>query len=948
MAHSIQTPSLSSSPADLRPAPLRIPLRKSVASFDDDPGITVTKDKGNARDTSTLTLYPGDPSRHYQSDIPGAPLGGRDLRSKLESLVSRFEILDAVNSVDTHVPQYPSSSYKTRTSTIPRATGSKRTLHHQDLVSYSPIGSMTPASAELSPRQTRPPSACGPRSPFATSTIPVLRHSKTRSPKSKPSRKTNSSFLQSSSTSTTSLPAPKRQETLRRLRKGPKSPAGSSIILPLQRPSFSQPAEQSGETTKPSLNSKSSHYSLRKGQDMPPANSIPRPEKLKETLSVVQMGDTCSHLPLLGKELPSPQSPLVGSVTHESSPSLLRSVRSSLNGTRQKETNMLHEAMKPEPLSQPENEKTTRESDINMGLDALMNDMGSVPFGEQQGDGALAEIPKFQHEQLNAEDTPVRGQKEILEIPIILSQGSRPTQSGGKVSQLRKFFERSSKILSSPLSLMNSHSVILEPDEASSALMGDYSSSSWSESESLRSTHTLARRISIVPSLTTEISVNDFFCDFVGSPSYEASPIATSPSETAAKVISQAKHESPVRNRIQQFEHLSRDSLKVGADLQRHGKYKDPDLKSVFAKGSGKRGMVGSWKPIHEKGVAIWRKISNSLSHSLDSWKDCNSYHEQIDPIEGLSSNTSTDQPASLANDLKRGLGGFSPFGYSMHRVAHTSGHFVTPSYTTPSIQLDDKDTPNNVPRRELDASHSRSAPDTPPPLVIRKGLPVIARVSRGFHRSSGFGLDGHFPSKLVQEEEFRPSEGTTSGPSTPQGDPDALLKVMLKQSAAERSRRREDEKHLRRDKKLRPLSIFKGKSKADGAHYSVASPCPSEEVNKKHEKGKWKGKEILRREPKETEGQSSKGQDNVPNKKTESGFVIFESKDVKLRHPKPRRPGQVRKVANMYKEKGSSGVSVNTKASSGATLKEGRQSFRQKASSALGLRGRKGDGTAS
>lgn len=30
---------------------------------------------------------------------------------------------------------------------------------------------------------------------------------------------------------------------------------------------------------------------------------------------------------------------------------------------------------------------------------------------------------------------------------------------------------------------------------------------------------------------------------------------------------------------------------------------------------------------------------------------------------------------------------------------------------------------------------------------------------------------------------------------------------------------------------------------------------------------------------------------------------------DVKLRHPKPRRPGQVKKIVNMYREKASSGI---------------------------------------
>ncbi|KAI3342525.1 hypothetical protein F4824DRAFT_486168 [Ustulina deusta] len=864
MAHSIQTSRLSPPPADLRPAPLRIPLRKTVAGFEDGSGTAVAKGKVSGRDTSTSTSFQRDSGRHTKSDIPHTLPEQRDPRSKLESLVSRFEILDAVNSADTSVPQYLNNSYRARPSTILRATGSKRSLS-QDPFSHSPTESISRASSELSPRQIRTPGAFSSRSPFSTSTIPVLRHSRL--------------FITSKETAPSSLPESK--------------------------PSI---AQDGGSCSQPLLFGKGKTVHVR-----PRSNAT---------------------------ELPSSQDSVGGTVDHDASLSLSRSGQSSLRETGQEETNILHGPMKLKPLIQIGNARIRQESEINTSLDALPDGLGSVPFGEYQRDGALAETPKVvECEEPGTKDTSVRG----LTIPTALSPGYRPTQGGGKVSQLRRFFERSTKRLYSPLSLMNFRS-IPELEECSGALMGDYSSSSWNESASPRSTHTIARRISVVPSLTTEISVNDFFCDFVGSPNYEESQITASPSQTAAKAGSQMKHESPVKNRIQLFEHLSRDSLKVGANTEHYGRHTDTGLQSVFGNDnrvSGKRHTVRNWRPIHKKGAAIWRNISNSLSRSLESWKDCNSGHEQI--AEGTSLNTSPCHSTSPANDPRRGLHHFSPFGYSMHRVTHTSRQFVTPSHTASSIQLGDRDTPIKAPRGILNGINSCSSPDTPPPLVVRKSLPIFGRVSSGFRRPGGLGLDGHFPSKPVREEDFRPSDGTTSGPSTPQGDPDALLKVMLKQSAAERSRRREDEKHVRRDKKLRALAIWKGKGKAE---HSANNTGPGEEASKKQEKGKWKGKEkeIPR---KENEGQSSTGQESETNKKTASGFVVFESKDVKLRHPKPRRPGQVRKLANMYKDKGSSGASINTKASSGATLKESRQSFRQKASSALGLRGRKGDGTA-
>ncbi|KAI1293903.1 hypothetical protein F5Y03DRAFT_387856 [Xylaria venustula] len=998
MAHLIQTPSTSSLPADLRPAPLRIPLRKSVADLHENSRTAPTKAAIRATDTlTTSTSYPGDIGRLYQSAIPGTRSKRRDPRSKFESLISRFEIIDAVKSVDSSVPQYPNSSYNTRPSTIPRATESKR-IPQQDLIVHSPTESISPTSSELSSYQSRTPEVGGPRSPLATSAIPVLRHSKpaitskeappSRLPKPKSFRKNNTSFLQLSSASATSLnaatrPGPKtvtppRQETPETSRKESKLPAGSRIQLPQQRLSvadlrqsfekISQPAKTSGETARPSLNLKPSLRSLRPGEDMPISISQLRPELLKQRFSVAKDRSSCSQPPIFGKGhivnvrprskasgLPSPKYAVAGSVRHESSPSLSRTERSSVNETRQKERNITHQPGK-QSLPQNEREKLREEPETDISFQALMDSLDSDQFGEKQGDGTFEEATKPKCELSAAEDSSVKGQSEVLGVSTASPPDSRPTQGVGKVSQLRKFFERSSKILSSPLSIMNSRPT-LEQNDSNSALMGSYPSSSCGGSESPRSMRTLARRISIVPSLTTEISVNDFFCDFVGHPSCEESPVTASPSETAVKVGSVSKHESPVKSRIQQFEHLSRDSLKAAAAIQQHDKHNHGGPPSSFEKDNRRGGKRGSWRPIHKKGVAIWRKISNSLSYSFDSWKDCNSYHEQINVVEDTGLNTSSDHSTSTPDDLKHGVRHFSPFGYSMHRVTHMSRQFVTPSHTTSSIPLTDRDTTSIAPRRALNTSYDRSSPDTPPPpLIIRKSLPIIARVTSGLHRPNGFGLDGHFPSKPVPEEEFRPADAPTSGPSTPQGDPDALLKVMLKQSAAERSRRREDEKHLRRDKKLRALAIWKGKGKADAATPLPLTDevGPSGEASRKHDRGKWKGKGKEKEvEPKENDGHSSKGQENETNKKTESGFEVFESKDVKLRHPKPRRPGQVRKVANMYKEKGSSGASINTKASSGATLKgkekekEGRQSFfRQKASSALGLR-RRDDGPA-
>ncbi|KAI0454309.1 hypothetical protein F5B21DRAFT_524716 [Xylaria acuta] len=927
MPHTVQTSRTGSPPADLRPAPLRIPVRKTVAGPDDNPRTVVSRYKLGARDISTSTLSREYLSQHPQSDITRTP-HRRHLGPKLQSLKSQFEILYAVNRADTSVSQYPISSYKARTSTIPRAAKPKQNLQ-RNLLSPSPVGSISRASTELSPRQTRTPAAPGRKStppcriltrllahsPCTSSTIPILRHARPfipprgasshHLPKSK-SFRNNSPSLQQSPSATQATPG--KQGMPKRLGEGSRLPAVSNITHPQQRLSFSQPVEASGGSARPSLQSKASRRSIR---------SKLRIELLAERPSMSPDGISRLRPPIIGRGQIVDVRPRTKVIDQTSSPNPADgSVRHGL--TRQEKTGPLHAPVGLEPLSRTANEKPSQKSGNSENLDFSMDGLSVLP-----------ETPNVQHELSTTEDTPGRSPLGVFRIPKILSPGSRPTQGSGKVSRLRRFFERSPGRFSSPLSVINFHSRP-GPGEPAGNLKGDYPSSSWIAPGSPTSTHTVTRRHSIVPSLNTEISVNDFFCDFVGSPNYGGTPVPASPSETAAEMESHMKHDSPVKHRIQQFEHISRDSL--NADY--HGKGNGAGVSSAFkaeTKRNGKHYMAGGWRPIHQKGAAIWRKISNTFSRSLDSWKDCDSDHEYLNPTEGMGSDADFDRSPSLANDPRRHSHRSSSFGYGADRVSHTSPQFVSSPQTAPSIQLAVGDSSNTHSKRTSNASYGCSSPDTSlPPRIVRKRPSLVARVSSGFRWHNGFGLDGHFPSKPVREEEPQPSESRTSGPRTPRGDPNALLKVMLKQSAAERNRRRQGERHLRRDIKSRTLARWKGKGKADVDLRSVDGTISRGEAGKKQDKGK--GKE------KETQGQ----QENEPNKKTESGFVVFESKDVKLRHPKPRRPGQVRKLTNMYRDKGSSGVSVNTKASSGATLKESRLSFRQKASSAFGRRGRR------
>ncbi|KAI0549844.1 hypothetical protein F4679DRAFT_595167 [Xylaria curta] len=955
MPHTPQNSRITPPPSDLRPAPLRIPARKTVASSDDNPRTIVSRYGQRTRDTSNSTLPRGRPSQHSHSDITRALPHRRQLGPKLQSLKSRFEILHAVNNADISASQHSASSHKNSTSIIPRATNLQQN-RQRNLLSPSPIESVSRASTELSPRQIRTPGASGRKpmlpSPYVASTIPILRHHRPlitprgtslyRLPKSK-SFRSNSPSNQPSSSDTFS---PKRAAlgkyaSLPRPGKGSMSPASSDITHPQQRKSvsdlresfekLSQPVKSSGVSTRHSLHPKDSRRSIRHNRDMTPSTSSKlRIELLAEPSSMSPDGTSRLRPPIIGKgqivdvrprtkaaEQTSLLNPVGGLVKHELSLSLPRSRRFHLQTARQEKTKVSHEPVALEPSSVSANERKSLEWGSNDRLKISMDGLSDVPLSETLSNTLLTDTPKIQCDQSVTENTPSRSAFGVFRTPKASLPGDRPTQGSGKVSRLRRFFEQSPSLLSSPLSLMGFRS---RPGPAEK-LQEDHPFPPRHETGSLTSVNTVTRRRSMVPSLTTEISVNDFYCDFAGDSNGET-PILLSPSETVVEREAHVKCESPVKHRIQQFEHISRDSLKVGPIDDYHSKDDRTELSSTFKtgyKGKGKRNIVSGWKPIHQKGAAIWRKISNSFGRSLDSWKDCDSDHEHLNPTEDIGSDTDFDRPPSPADYSKPYFHHSRSLRYSMDHDSHTSPQLVSSSQT---VRLGVRGPLNARSRQTSKASYDCSSPHSPlSPQTLTKRVPLAVRIYSGFSRPNAFGLDGHFPSKPVREEE---SEAGMSGPSTPQGDPNALLKVMLKQSAAERNRRRQDEKHLhlRRDIKLRKLALWKGKGKADVNLHSADGTILNGETSKK-----GKGKE------KETE----------TNKKTESGFVVFETKDVKLRHPKPRRPGQVRKLANMYRDKGSSGVSVNTKASSGATLKESsRRSFRQKASSAFGLRGRK------
>lgn len=151
MSHTTYTSRTGSPPSNLKPAPLRIPLRKAAASLDDNPVTVAAQHRGGHGDTPASASRRKYASHQPHPDnITRALPHRRELNSKLESLVSRFETLDAANSADTSVPQYPNKSYE------PRVAGSKQNPQHMS-TNYLPVKSLLNRdSSERSPRQIVP------------------------------------------------------------------------------------------------------------------------------------------------------------------------------------------------------------------------------------------------------------------------------------------------------------------------------------------------------------------------------------------------------------------------------------------------------------------------------------------------------------------------------------------------------------------------------------------------------------------------------------------------------------------------------------------------------------------------------------------------------------------------------------------------------------------------
>ncbi|KAI0846998.1 hypothetical protein F5Y00DRAFT_271468 [Daldinia vernicosa] len=347
------------------------------------------------------------------------------------------------------------------------------------------------------------------------------------------------------------------------------------------------------------------------------------------------------------------------------------------------------------------------------------------------------------------------------------------------------------------------------------------------------------------------------------------------------------KQESPVKDRIQQFESLET----VPLDNSSTPSYYDVNSNISPHKQKTDAGRIepeGIQRSLRQRKARLWRRISNTFTRSIDRGNSNSNDGEQSgsgrdDDINNVPSSSIRRRPRYRRSNL---------FGYHLYRTSEVIQSSTGSGYTRSNININEEliekldNQPPYIAYRQSPSSY----------LSMRRTFPFLARMSDNLGCSDefdDFGLDGSVLSKATRRR-YKPSVGQDAqGPSSPVScsDSNAVSSTTSKQTTTKRKRRRLEEKELRREqrRKNREKAMEKGK----GKETAVGDNQGAESTQDK-EKGK------------DTE---SKKKERSWSKKTASGFMVRQINDIKLKHPKPRRPGQIRKIVNMYKDKSTSGI---------------------------------------
>ncbi|RYO79127.1 hypothetical protein DL766_007710 [Monosporascus sp. MC13-8B] len=590
--------------------------------------------------------------------------------------------------------------------------------------------------------------------------------------------------------------------------------------------------------------------------------------------------------------------------------------------------------------------------------------------------------------ELPADTIPVK----IAQLPKLVSRPEIPPRRMGKVSDLRRQFDRASTKSPSPrLSLSFNGNRYSGP--------ADIKAGGFTQLEGQPGLPASLSKTSCAPSLTTQIFTNDFSCDFSERP-HEirssnskvmlAGPKTPDVFDSPQQSKTSIPPDSPIKDRIEHFESLGQGSSPQGTVSGGRAKSNDANLHST-SKRNGEtenRGKAsGGWRPIQERGAQMWRRISQSLSHTTDNGDG--------------DDDDSSEHPASHADHnagrTSSRASGFTfrtrhSFAYHFHRSSE-----IRRSSTALSSQRSSSGDIDEMLVTTLESNMPyltyvrRPRRLSPPPwrlhrqrqVSLRQGLPFLARKPRNpenctsgdFASPVAFGFDGNVESKHPRRDRHYQSQSESGDevvaessnndknlhdpahlryvsprPATPQGDPDALEKVRSQQESSREARRRSRHDEKKRERELKEDTKLFRREQRENEHRiglsfldssrSLPLPLSFPSIHHHRDSDMGKGKEkaasaIPEEEPgertdtpgsrvtaettsatedrryrkikSEKAGKTMKRwirKDRSWGKKTDSGFVVRQSRVEKIRQPKPRRPEQAKKLVSMDKDK--------------------------------------------
>ncbi|KAK8076492.1 hypothetical protein PG994_003764 [Apiospora phragmitis] len=522
------------------------------------------------------------------------------------------------------------------------------------------------------------------------------------------------------------------------------------------------------------------------------------------------------------------------------------------------------------------------------------------------------------------------------------------TRRAAKVADLRKLFDRPSLKGSSPTGIMSfarrQRSTMPSTGPGDPTKTRDLAEYTTSSNESSSNNQTSA------PELTTKISLNDFSCRFSHDQkptklSEGAAPATNASEETRISSSKPRPHfhmqgdteaeseqeDSPLKRRIKHFEHLQVSSNPKGLAYGR-AKSHDANLHAAFKASSPERkpSKVTNGQWLRQRGASTWRRISSSFNISTDGGNDTSKVLYRGG--SNLEASLSTHGDTSFGFSLHRMS---TPFQFSLVTPHNTPTHYR--QYTSEAsheAMIAELKLRSSYLSRDRSSPADRSPKHLLPLYAARKSRAIIQRLTSSSNRSSegyNFGLDGGVESKPSRDGDARlftnrndniesddlqmhPSQSNEGGaPLAPVSTLPTSEQLAKKTAKDAKKASKEKERETKAAAKaIAKESKAKGKGKqktrfvslgSSRKHASGRKPTPHPntlEANSESEADEGDG-DVNTKTSRQKQRERSWG------KITASGFMVRQNKVDELHQPKPQRPGQVKKIVNMYKEKSTS-----------------------------------------